>query len=787
MQLRHKTLVVIIVMIIVTVLLMYAISQLIFVKSFQSMEDQNVQSAVSQAMSFIGFEQSELNRIAVQLAYSDNTYAYMDVRDMDYITSNVADSAYDNLRLNFLILLDTSGNQAFAKGYDLSSKMQVSLPDGLTEHLSNDSILLRSYKDSAIDGIIMTGNGPMLVSACPIKTTYGNGTSRGTLIVGRYLGYEEIGMLKSVSGIDLSVRPFQGSESSASDMDLISGVTRVTAIDSGLITGEILIRDAYGNPALVLQADLPRPVNEQAQNTLLYITLAVLMAGLLLGLMTLMLLDKLVISRVMNLIDSVSKIGREDDLSVRVPVSGDDELSMFAGAINRTLDALEISRHDLRASEHRFRGLVENVNDTIWELDDHLRFTYVSPKIKRLLGYGPEDVIGKTLIDLISEPDRERVQRQIHGAMEKRDWFALIEVIMVHKDGTPVDVEISGTSLKDGSGKIMGYNGIARDVRERKAIDIAMRLWADIFYFTRMAMVVSYLGNTKFELMNPAFASLYGYTREEMAGMKMEDVIAPDYRKVFPVQREKAVEDGHFAFQSQHIRKDDTKFPVHIDLTVVKGTDGKVLYQIANVQDITDVKMAQEKQRIIKHELELKVQELTSARDSTHQALQASETKYRELVQTIHSIVIRFDAKGNVRHFNRYACGLFGYAPEEITGKSLFDTIMPRGTQSGQDLDVLLKKLGTNLDKPIDVTSEALCRNGQKVWIAWRFGATRDQDDGIGEVLATGNDITGLKQAAEEIERANKGLEERVRQRTAELETIVKALRDDIAARGQNR
>ncbi|HVG21246.1 MAG TPA: PAS domain S-box protein, partial [Blastocatellia bacterium] len=95
--------------------------------------------------------------------------------------------------------------------------------------------------------------------------------------------------------------------------------------------------------------------------------------------------------------------------------------------------------------------------------------------------------------------------------------------------------------------------------------------------------------------VNQAYADMHGYSVEELKGMPIELTIAPDARGQWPDHVRATHEQGHNVYESVHIRKDGTRFPVLMDVTAVKDKYGKVLYRAANLQDITERKLAQER------------------------------------------------------------------------------------------------------------------------------------------------------------------------------------------------
>jgi diguanylate cyclase (GGDEF)-like protein/PAS domain S-box-containing protein len=96
-----------------------------------------------------------------------------------------------------------------------------------------------------------------------------------------------------------------------------------------------------------------------------------------------------------------------DDLSHRIPVSGDDELAQLGTAFNVMASSLHDSRAELRESEQRFRALVHHASDVFTVIGADAVIRFQSPAIRQVLGYPPEDIIGRSFLDLVEPDDRD--------------------------------------------------------------------------------------------------------------------------------------------------------------------------------------------------------------------------------------------------------------------------------------------------------------------------------------------------------------------------------------------
>jgi PAS domain S-box-containing protein len=122
----------------------------------------------------------------------------------------------------------------------------------------------------------------------------------------------------------------------------------------------------------------------------------------------------------------------------------------------------------LQESQQRYKELVEATSDWIWEVDKNAIYTYCSPKVIDILGYPPEQILGKKPFDFMSEHEAKRVAGLFLDIIKKRKAFAGLENINRHKAGHEITLETSGVPLFDDNGKFKGFRGIDRDITKRK-------------------------------------------------------------------------------------------------------------------------------------------------------------------------------------------------------------------------------------------------------------------------------------------------------------------------------
>ncbi len=156
------------------------------------------------------------------------------------------------------------------------------------------------------------------------------------------------------------------------------------------------------------------------------------------------------------------------------------ELSLSAVKIKEQWNAIGILRditkkkkaeRALKESEAWFRAMVESTSDWIWELDLKGKYTYASPQVKVILGYEPEEILGKTPFVFKPKGEDERVARELLDMMKNGLPVKNLQSTSIHKDGTEIILETNGGPIFDENDEIIGYRGVDRDVTERKVAE----------------------------------------------------------------------------------------------------------------------------------------------------------------------------------------------------------------------------------------------------------------------------------------------------------------------------
>jgi PAS domain S-box-containing protein len=128
----------------------------------------------------------------------------------------------------------------------------------------------------------------------------------------------------------------------------------------------------------------------------------------------------------------------------------------------------------LRESEERFRSIVETSPDMIWEVDSQGIVRYISSRVTTIMGYMPEEIIGKSIADLVMEPAKSALKQELERYGSLKGSLSPLVVPARHPDGREMILEIR-PSLTNIDGKREGFRGFAVDITERKRAEEALQ------------------------------------------------------------------------------------------------------------------------------------------------------------------------------------------------------------------------------------------------------------------------------------------------------------------------
>ena len=421
MKLRNKTIIIISLTLIFLILILYAAARLILGNGFINLERQYTNKNIEQAKGALQNDISNLSMKLLDYSCWDDTYKFIQDGNKDYIASNLVDTTFIGLKLNFMFFVDTQGKIVYAKNFDLDKQIELPFSKSIKNLVLDDKELIsRIYSKGVVSGVEILPEGPAILALEPILTSDGTGTPKGIFIAGYYINPKIITDLEQTTKLSIKMSLFNDPKITndffeAKDFFLknnrVQQLNYIKEINKKNIAGYSLVKDINNSSALIIRTYAPREIYDYGTRSINFFAISLLLSGIIISIITIFLLQRYILKRLTILSVSVGLIGASSELEGRIRVDGEDEISNLAGDVNKMLDTLQESQIELRKSEYKYRHLFESMLDGFAYyrivLDSKGNsidciFLDANDAFKKITGLGSENFIGESILNLSS-------------------------------------------------------------------------------------------------------------------------------------------------------------------------------------------------------------------------------------------------------------------------------------------------------------------------------------------------------------------------------------------------
>jgi PAS domain S-box-containing protein len=706
MSIYKRTIILICCTLLALMVLLNIISDAVYRKGFEELERQTVEKNVTQVTEALSVSLDALDTLCYDWAEWDDTYIFAQEYNQDYVDRNLQDNTFASSKISLFSLLNSSGKMVYSKAYDLVNSEGIHLPGDFVDTLIAEGLSTPASTENVVAGIMLLADQPMLVVSRPVLTSLGEGPIAGAIIIGRFLDSEVISTLSETTHLSVNLLPIPNDNLNAEDNRIIeslnkSGPMFIQAQSNSTIAGYTYVNDLEGRPAFIFKVVVPRDIYHQGIKAVTFMHSLLIFVGITFCIVFILLIKKLILSRLITLSNNVSKIGSSRDISRRVTMPGNDELSRLAININEMLMSLENTDKALRESEEKFRNLFEYAKDAIIIADAQTGILVdVNPAACQLVGLPKEKMVGMHQSRL-HPPELAESYKQVFREHVEKGIIVTDDILIQRADGSQVQCDLSANVVTL-AGKHF-IQGVFRDVSERKQMEKAIRdseeKFSKAFHASPQQIIITRAKDNITLEVNDSFTHVTGFSREETIGHTADELgvwIQPDDN-----ERMQRILKEHGRVNNEEFKYFNKSGEIQIELVSIEPINiGGEECWISILTDITERKQMEE-------------------------SLADEATRRRILIEQSSDGIVILDQNGAVYEANRRFAEMLGYSPEEIlklhmwewdtqwTPEQLLEMVKTVDEAGDHIKTYHRRKDGTTLD--VEISTNGTMFSGQKL------------------------------------------------------------------------
>ena len=405
--------------------------------------------------------------------------------------------------------------------------------------------------------------------------------------------------------------------------------------------------------------------------------------------------------------------------------------------VEKRTSEIEQTKRDLEESLQRFTDIAETAGDWIWEMDENLRLSFMTPRFFEIFPIARKDLIGKTREEFAGVKEYDENWRRHLDDLANRRPFRNFTYSTAQSDGRPQHIQISGKPIFDADGVFKGYRGTGTDktaeIEARAAVEESEKQFRNLIEGSIQGVFVHEDWNILFA--NQAMADIFGYegAEEILALKRVEPLIAPDERERltgYRTERGKG-EDAPEIYEARGLDKGGSEIWLEFR---VRNVDWHGIAAMQCV--IIDI----------------------SERKAAEKALYAQKEQLHQILANVPRAIITVDDKGIIKSFNPAAEATFGYSAKEAIGQNV-SILMPQGAKKAHD-GYIRSYLESGAKKLIDRGPRRFTgvrKGGQEFPMELAVGEAGQEHTGK-LFIGIANDITDDIRVAETLTRQNEQL-----------------------------
>lgn len=476
--------------VIVTVGIVFAISQSIILNKFQQLESQEIKQDAIRAQQVILKEQAALNEITGTWAQRDETNQFIRDFDPNVRRVNTQGEGLAAYKLDAVFYFDDRPQLIYGYVVNPITGKQQPIPADLRNLAQDHDLFLSDEQHPAAKyGILNTSLGYIMLSSQLVKSGTAGDAAVGVVAFGRLLDSDFMAEIASLTQLSIDIKPV---DDPALPADYRQAVAALRSIPdqitvqmpaknhifrtSGRVAAFLPINDIEGKPQLILRVDDERRLFQQGQKSVQEYGIVLIIIALICGGAAYLYFDRSLIARLLVIDEGVNRFRETRDFDLHIDVEGNDELANLASAVNATIADLGKYQEGQINAERQFREALQNLSLAAVILDPHGRIVFCNDHILNISGWQPNDLIGHTWCSrFVPEDQQADCRREISEAARSGRITAHEDTELLLRNGKTRTFTLSNTLLFSQDDLVTGIVRIGEDVTERRKAESLLR------------------------------------------------------------------------------------------------------------------------------------------------------------------------------------------------------------------------------------------------------------------------------------------------------------------------
>src|ERR1700682_995844 len=344
-------------------------------------------------------------------------------------------------------------------------------------------------------------------------------------------------------------------------------------------------------------------------------------------------------------LEGLHRDGHEFPIELSISATPSGNRHLFSAFV-RDITERHRAEEAVHASEKRYRQIVETAFEGVWIIDRNNQTTFVNHPMADMLGYAPEEMLGKPILVFMDADAQAAFAANRDGRQHAHQPSH--EFRFTRKDGSELWALVESSPEVDSAGNYLGSLAMVTDVTERRRGQEALRRLAGMVATSNDAIMAVDLAGSILN-WNRGAERMYGYTAEEIIGRSILTITPDDKANELTAILDRARRGQPIdAVETLRKRRNGSLVEVSISFSTLADVDGTVIATTGIHRDISIAKRAAE-------------------------ALRASEERYRRIVETAYEGIWVIDAQNITTFVNPRMADMLGWTVEEMVGRSVLD------------------------------------------------------------------------------------------------------------------